>query len=303
MSQLAIIIVNWNSGSLLSKCLHSLAQLPAEERALISRIVVADNNSSDDSLEQARKLSEGLPISFLPINQNIGFAAANNRGINALPPAIRASSHILLLNPDTEVHSGALAALLQTFAQHPKVGIAGPRLQNIDGSLQPSVRAFPIFVIFTIWFLKLTRLVEQASFWRHYMQRDLDYKQEQRVDQVMGAAFCIRNMVYQELGGLDERFWIWFEEVDYCQRAHAAGWEVVYTPGGSITHVGGASFDQLVGWRRAVPFLVSSLRYAGKYLSPVSVVLLYLLSPIAVLLTIPASLFHLTLRSKNKKRL
>lgn len=303
MARLAIIIVNWNSGSLLAKCLRSLAHLPQAERELVSQVVVVDNASADRSVIQARVAAGELPVTWLILPENIGFAAANNRGIEALPEDSKDRDHLLLLNPDTEVHAGVLLACLDIFARHEEVGVVGPKLLNIDGSSQPSVRAFPTTAIFVTWFLKLTRFVTRFRFWRRYIQSDFDYGREQSADQVMGAAFCIRNEVYKRLGGLDEQFWIWFEEVDYCQRALAAGWKVMYTPRGSVTHVGGTSFDQLIGLKRVVPFVASSLRYARKYLSPASVVLLYLLSPVALLLALPASVFHLISRSKNKKRL
>lgn len=263
MKKMIIAIVNWNTGQLLAQCLQSLLKLPADEQGMIESIVVIDNASSDNSLEQARQaIQPSSLVTFKAQAENIGFAKANNIVISEF-----AETHdILLLNPDTVVLPGAISAMRQVLAENPKAGIIGPRLLNADGSLQPSVRALPGWAVLLFFLLKLNRFWPNARLWREYVQRDFNYTRQQPAAQVMGAAFLIRSKTAQEIGGLDEKFWLWFEEVDYCKRAAQAGWEVWYTPTAQIIHFGGVSFGQWGSWRRYGQFMRSAARYAHKHL-------------------------------------
>lgn len=265
---LSIIIVNWNTGALLAGCLRSLTALPESERALIKKIVVVDNASTDDSLSQAEAAATNLPIDFLKLDENKGFAAANNEALAYL--AKGEVTHALLLNPDTEVLSGALMALHEELQRRPEAGVVGPKLLNTDRSLQPSVRRFPTRLILWLFILKLNRLFSGASFWKHYMAADFDYHKAQTVDQVMGAAMFIRDALLQKgnrrfVGYLDTAMQWWFDDVDYCKRTRDRGWEIWYTPRAQIIHHGGASFNKLSSWPRMLRFNRSALRYAQKH--------------------------------------
>lgn len=295
MPKIAVIIVNWNTGALLADCVQSLLQLP--ERELIDSIQVVDNASTDTSIKQLQERLGQQGSSIVHITQsniNLGFARANNQAAAKASPDV----HILLLNPDTMVRPGALRALVQTLEDDKTVGVVGPRLRNTDGSLQRSVRRFPSFIVLASFFMKLGRALRLFSFGRHYLALDTDYSRPQKVDQVMGAAFLIRNKVWQRVGPLDEKFWVWLEEIDYCRRVKDAGYHVAYTPAGEIVHHGGVSFSQLVGPARTWPFVRSALRYSHKHLGPPSTAALAALVPLALLLAIPASFFHLLLRKK-----
>lgn len=297
MDKLSIIIVNWNTGELLARCLSSIAKLP--EVSEILKVVIVDNASSDSSVKAAKKAVDGNPLfEFVELDENVGFAAGNAKGMEKL-----GNEHVLLLNPDTVVQPGAIKAFLEALELHPQAGVVGCRLLNPDKATQPSVRAFPTLPIFLIWFLKLRWLVSETSLWRSYIKADFDYLNLQRVDQVMGAAFLIRDTVRAKLGGLDESYWIWFEEVDYCKQVKRAGWDVVYTPAGEIVHYGGASFNQLIGLPRVMPFIRSSLTYTRKHLGVISYLVLLVLSPVALLLAFPASLVHIIRRRKQHARM
>ncbi len=296
--KVSVIIVNWNTGKLLRECLESLAALP--EKDLIAEVTVVDNASSDDSFSQAKSVEIGVPTTLMGLHENIGFAAANNMAIRQRRDK---TSHVLLLNPDTQVKSGAIGAGVKEFADNPKTGVAGLHLLNPDGSTQPSVRNLPTLAILVFLFLKLHRLFPRAKAWCAYMATGFNYRERQVVNQVMGAVFFIRQEVLEKIGLLDEKFWVWFEEVDYCQRALAAGWNVIYTPAGEVTHYQAASFSQLVGLRRTLPFLKSSLRYARKHLGVFSWSLLVCLWPLAVLVALPSALRHIRQRSSNQARL
>ncbi|MEO6077636.1 MAG: glycosyltransferase, partial [Candidatus Andersenbacteria bacterium] len=296
MPKVSVVIVNWNTGALLKKCVASILSLP--EIADIRHIIVVDNNSSDDSVLQldaphpSPLLSkERGRVVLLRQKENLGFAKANNLAITHIQQHEGQDDHVLLLNPDTEVRTGAIQAMLTELDNNKKAGIVGPKLLNPDNTTQKSVRAFPSFKIFVILFLKLQRIIPKLPSWKNYLQEDFDYEKKQSVNQVMGAAFLIRNAVIKEIGLLDEKFWIWFEEVDYCKRAHDAGWEIIYTPTAEIMHYGGVSFNQLTGPKKTAPFLNSSLVYAKKHLSIFSYTALIILYPFGYIVSF-AGLFN-----------
>lgn len=294
MNKLAIVIVNWNTGDLLAKCLLSLTELPAEERALIDEVLVVDNASHDKSVAKAKvvvgQAINDPPVRFIQLDENRGYAAGNNVALSKVNERHGKWIHCLLLNPDTEVKAGAISGMLDLFDRREKAGIVGPRLLNRDGTNQDSVRMFPTFKTFVWFFLRLHRIWGDSKFWRSYMMMNFDYGHEQEVDQVMGAAFLIRDAVLVEIGKLDEDYYVWFEEVDYCLQAAKAGWQTVYTPSGNIVHVGAISFEQLVSWKKTRLWLKSSLVYAGKNLTGAEVMWLRLLWPLALLLYIPTAI-------------
>lgn len=306
MDKLAVVIVNWNTGKLLARCVSSLFSI--RERDRITDIVVADNASTDASMAHLKKelgtQSNKTLVHLIESSQNLGFAGGNNKGIEYLQEKYGDTlPHVLLLNPDTETHSEAITSLLAVLQAQERVGVVGPKLLNTDGTVQPSVRSFPTIGIVALTLLKLTRLLKGSAYWQHYLQHDFDYTRAQAVDQVMGAAFLIRNTLLRDVGLLDDGYFVWFEEVDYCKRVQEKGWMTWYTPAGRITHHGGVSFAQLVGVQRTMPWLKSSLRYAKKHLGIVPTLFLYTLAPITLLLSIPASIFHEHLKSLNKARL
>lgn len=296
--RVGIVIVNWNTGNLLAHCLQSLTQLSTLERKLISNVQVVDNNSSDDSMTFAeRGVGESsVPIHFLGLKTNSGFAHATNVGVNRIRKD-DPGSHIMLLNPDTEVLPGAIHAIVSALEGAGRVGIVGLKLRGSDGAHQPSVRRFPTLGVFVFFFLKLNRVLPASSLWRRYMAVGFDYGRQQNVDQVMGAAFAIHNKLLSEIGELDENFWIWFEEVDYCKRARDAGWQIVYTPAGQVVHHGAVSFNQLTGLGRALPFLRSAMIYSKKHLGIIPWLTLVILWPFSIGLSFLATVFHLANRT------
>jgi GT2 family glycosyltransferase len=311
MAKVSIVIVNWNTGELLTKCVSSL--LSIAETDLIAEIIVVDNASTDTSLENAQAAVHGHTlankVTWIPSKTNLGFAKANNLVLQRVREHYSDDlPHVLLLNPDTEVPSGAIEKLGAVLDRNSQAAIVGPKLVNPDGTHQPSVRAFPTAAVLAVFFLKLARLLPLRGFWGRYLQTDFDYTKEQPVEQVMGAAFLIRNSLLdpthpKQVGLLDEHFFVWFEEVDYCRRAQADGWQTVYTPTASIIHHGGASFAQLLGVRRVLPYLKSALHYSRKHLSTFTTIGLLVLLPISLLLAVPAALVHMVFRQQNKVRL
>lgn len=301
MRHASIIIVNWNTGELLAKCLASIVRLPEAKR--IRHVVIVDNASTDTSLAKARAVASEHGYIFLEQSVNKGFAKANAIGLAYIRAHGGEDDDILLLNPDTEVFPHALSNMLDLFNARKDTGIIGPKLLEKTGETQASVRAFPTLGIFILLFLKMHRLLFSLPFWKRYMQIDFDYEKEASVDQVMGAAFLIRNELLKQIGFLDTAFWIWFEEVDYCKRAKDAKWDVLYTPEALVMHYQGASFHQLVGLRKTKPFLASSLVYAKKHLGVFSYTILLALYPAAIFIASLASIAHRAKRRENTKRL
>jgi hypothetical protein len=190
---------------------------------------VVDNMSTDGSREALAR--EFPSVKVIESRERLGFAAANNL---ALPKA--KGEFVLLLNPDTEVLDRAIEKSVAFMEAHPKIGILGCRLLFPDGSVQPSVRGFPsvLFMFLEATFLYLllpkNRVVRKTGI-VHF-----DYGRPSEVDWVIGAYFLIRRSVIEKIGLLDEQFWIYGEEVDYCQTAREAGFETWYFPDARVMH-------------------------------------------------------------------
>ncbi len=248
-----VIIVNWNTREQLRQCLRSVF---ASEGIVSFEVSVVDNASIDGSAEKIRR---EFPKAHLIANkENIGFAKANNQ-------AIRRSSgaNILLLNPDCVLSSGALENMLAFIKTHPKAGVVGGRLTGENGELQKSVRNFPTFSSQAAMLLKLHHLYPPII--KKYLAENMNYDNHASVDQIMGAFFAIPRGVLAQVGLLDERFFLWFEEVDYCKRVKAAGYEVYYTPMADVTHIGGESFGQLMPARKQKIWNKSLSSYIKKH--------------------------------------
>lgn len=231
---LSIIIVNWKVKDLLEKCLRSIFE---QTKNISFEVFVVDNNSGDGSVEMVR---EKFPqVDLTASAENLGFAKGNNLAIKK-----SRGRYILLLNPDTEILENALEKMVRFMDAHPECGIAGCKLLNSDLSLQPSVRAFPDLASQIFILLKIHNFLPHSKAIYRYLAGGLDYEKTQEVDQVMGAFMMIRREVTEKIGLMDETFWLWYEEVDFCKRAKDAGFKILYTPEAKIIHLYGQSFKQ-----------------------------------------------------------
>jgi GT2 family glycosyltransferase len=176
--------------------------------------------------------------------ENRGFAAGNNQAL-----AHATGRFVLLLNPDTEVKVGAIGTLIQFLEARPRAGVVAPQLLNTDGSIQRSCRAFPTFAGMLFELIGLSRLFPPGSTFgakfRHYKMLDWNHDDERQVDQPEGACLMIKRAVLDQVGNLDEGFFMLFEEVDWCFRVKAAGWEIWFTPTSQIVHHYGQSIKQV----------------------------------------------------------
>lgn len=285
MKDVRIVIVSWNVEKLLERCLRSLPEACA---GLDWDCVVVDNASKDGSVTVGKG---NLNVRIVANQDNRGFAKACNQGLAGADPStsLRAGArYVLLLNPDTECPSGTLTALVREADARPKCGISGPRLEDGNGKDQASVRRFP-----TVWsqagiMLKLHHVVPRL--FKRYFATDWPIDREGSVDQVMGSCFLIRREVIEAIGGLDERYFIWFEEVDYCKQAKEHGWDVCYIPAVRITHHGGQSFGQVFSVQKQRYFNGSLVKYFEKWQPGWRSGLLMVLQPISLALARASSL-------------
>lgn len=225
---ISVIIVNWNTCALLAEC------IAAVEREIASSphdIWVVDNGSHDDSVAMLRR--DFPQVNVIESQVNLGFARANNLAMQRSK-----GRYGLLLNTDALVQPGSIQALLQVAEAAPKAGIVGARLLNPDGTFQASHTRFP-----TLWqeFLILSTLGRRLLRPWYPSHGPEEEKGPQRVDYVEGACMLVRREALAEVGGLDEGYFMYAEEVDWCRRMRAAGWEVWYAPAAKVVHIGGAS--------------------------------------------------------------
>lgn len=253
MTDLSIIIVSWNVAPLLLTCLSSIRAHAAD---LNHEIIVVDSASTDDTVAQVRTAYSD--VTLLPQTDNVGFSRGNNIGL-----AAARGRYLLLLNPDTEIIGAALQQMVAYLDAHPTVGIVGPHTRNSDGTHQSTRRRFPSLAVAlfeSTWVQPLAprRLLD------HYVVADADDDAVVSVDWVQGSALLARREVYEQIGGLDEGFIMYSEEMDWCRRAKEAGWGVVYLGTARIVHHGGKSSEQVVA-RRHIHFQTSKIRYFRKY--------------------------------------
>ena len=241
--ELAVIIVSYNTCSMLRNC---LCTLEASSQGALS-VWVVDNASNDGSAEMVR--SEFPYVHLVQAGRNLGFAAANNLALRRLGFGSAASSaqmpeYVLFLNPDTEVHTNAVAQMRAFLYTTPRAGVVGPALVYPDGSFQHSAFRFP--TLWQVWFDLVQwpgRFVESPLNGR-YPRALYDSGEPFIIDHPLGAAFMTRAQVIQQVGLMDERFFMYAEEIDWCMRVKRAGWEIYCLPTAVIMHHGGGSTRQ-----------------------------------------------------------
>jgi len=231
---LSVILVSYRSREPLLAGLRVL-RTDAATAGLQLEIVVVDNDSRDGTLEA---LAAELPeVRVIANHDNVGYARAVNQGLAATGAAFA-----LVLNPDCEARPGALRALLDHAAAHPRAGLTGPKILNPDGSLEFSARSFPDHLTFLFnRYSLLARLFPGNRFSRRYLLTDWDHASVREVDWISGACMLARRTAVEQVGGMDEAFFMFNEDVDWCRRMKQAGWAVTYEPAAVVVHHIGAS--------------------------------------------------------------
>jgi N-acetylglucosaminyl-diphospho-decaprenol L-rhamnosyltransferase len=226
----AAVVVNYEAGELLTVCVRSLF---ADDSAGPPEVVVVDNGSTDGSITALRA---ALPdVRVVTAGRNLGYAAAANVGI-----AATAAPVVAVCNPDLDVVPGTGAAMVARLDAEPDLAALGPRIENPDGSLYPSARRDP-GIGDAIGHALFGLVAPRNRFTRHYRQLDVDAAQPRDVDWASGAMLFLRRSALTSVGGWDERYFMYMEDVDLCWRLRRLGWRVAYEPGGRAIHVQGAS--------------------------------------------------------------
>lgn len=258
LPELSVIIVSWNVVSLLRRCLNALDR---QREGLSMEVIVVDSGSIDGSGQMVR--TEFPWVNLLAHAENLGFPRGNNIGIQRAT-----GEYVLLLNPDTEPLDNALEKMAAFLRSHPDVGVVGCQLRFPDGTIQSSRRRFPTLAT---GFFESTWLQRwaPARLLDHYYARDLDDNLTGDVDWVVGACLMTRREVVQQVGLLDEGYFMYSEELDWCRRIRTAGWRVVYFPDAQVIHHEGKSSEQAITLRH-INFQRAKLRYFRKYHGPLA---------------------------------
>lgn len=274
--RLSIIIVSWNVRDAVCGCIESIRKNVFDNKAY--EIIVVDNASGDGTVESIR---QNYPEVIVIANKtNAGFGSANNQGVKAAK-----GEYIFILNPDTLVLAGALERLLAYMDSHPDVAICGPKILNEDGTVQRSVRNFQT------WHAAFNRYTPLGLFgifkqdlaeWKY---KGFNYNAEADAPQLMGAALFMRRQVFMNMGGFDELFFMYYEEVDLCLRVKNQGLRCVYYPDSSIMHAGGRSSSQVPA-KKQFMLMQSLIRYLKKHAPPDKVFLLSGLLKVGMLLSL-----------------
>ncbi|HEX9654699.1 MAG TPA: glycosyltransferase family 2 protein [bacterium] len=228
---LSIIVVNWNTRELLHQCLRSIYDTTRQTRF---EIWVIDNDSTDGSAEMvAREFSQ---VHLVRNNANLGFAKANNIGIQD-----SRGRYVCLINSDVKVLDGSLDRLFEYLEQNPKTALAGPRLLNPDRSLQISCYGFPSVWNTFCYAMGLDQLFPRSNRFGGLYRKYWPYDRVRAVEVISGCFAVVRREAIALVGSLDEMFFMYMEDFDWCKRFHMAGWQVVYFPRAEAVHVGGGS--------------------------------------------------------------
>lgn len=265
-ADLDIVIVSWNVSGLLARCLDSILGQPGASAPQDGRIPlgpywvavhVVDNASRDDTCQMVASRYPWVRMVASPTN--LGFTGANNVAISSTQ-----GRYVLLLNPDTELNGDALRRMLEYIEAHPQVGVLGPRLTYGDGRPQPSRRRFPTLGMALMESTLLEQWFPHNRWAARYRMQDLPDDQTQAVDWLTGACLLTRRAVWDQIGLLDDGFFMYSEELDWCKRAADAGWERVYLPDALVVHHEGQSSGQVAA-RRHILFNASKVRYFAKH--------------------------------------
>jgi len=274
----SVITVNYKTRSYLEQMLVSLFAHHTAERL---EVFVVENDSGDDLSDLESRFPQ---VTFLYSTKNRGFAGGCNMALH-----LATGAFCVLVNPDIRFQSDALHQMEDVVRQHPKVGIGGIRLTHEDGTQQKCVWRFPGIMDQLLVLSKIPHLFHCAVTDAWTMQ-DFDYTKDADVDQVMGAFFFIRRELLEEIGLLDEKFFMWYEEVDFAKRAQDCGWRTHYFSRIFAIHKGGSSFEKVLTVKKQAMVRRSLRRYMRKHKGWGAWLLFALCEPLFIFLAFAASI-------------
>lgn len=231
MSHLSIIIVTWNSQEFIEKCLQSILEAKG---SIDLETIVVDNASQDGTIKIIEKFKP--EVRLISNQTNFGYARGNNQGID-----VAKGEYILLLNPDVELQKNTLSLMLDFMEKHQEIDAVAPQLLNLDGSVQPSCREFPDFSTLFWEFSGLSYLFPKSRTAGAWRMGYFDFQSPREVDQPMGSCLLLRRKVLEKVGVLDERFPIFFNDVDLCYRIKQSGGKLFFWPEAKALHHRGGS--------------------------------------------------------------
>jgi len=289
---LSIIIVNWNVRDLLYRCIKSIFLFSEN---LNFEVIVVDNGSFDGSVQMLNAFSfdhDNLQVIF---NQdNAGFAKANNQGL-----AMVQGKYVLFMNPDMELVENTGKILFNYMEANREISACTCQLQYPDGSRQPNIKHDPTFWS-QIWILyKLHHLIK-PRFLKKYLAKNFDYSREQDVEQIMGAFVFVRRDIIKKIGGWSEDYFIWWEDLDLCQRLRRIGEKIMYAPISRVIHHEGKSFAKQLSLAKQRRFVKGMLIYFKKYHGRFSWFLLKIASWDSLFLAWFAQIFRIKPKTQSK---
>ncbi len=292
MLDLSIIIVNWNAQDLLEKCLRCVQ---ATTRRVSYEIIVVDNASSDDSAAMVRR--DFPDVVLIENRQNVGFAGANNQGMQ-----VAQGRYWLLLNSDAFVEENTLDAMVAFMDAHPEAGMSACKLLYEDRRLQPSCYAFPTLKTEFYTALQLDKLFPKSPEFGGFLMTFWDFNDVRAVDAVMGAFMLVRREAVAQAGMMDDSYFMYSEEVDWCYRFKKAGWKILYNPAVQAVHLWGGSSKQV----RVEMFLQlhrSKIEFFRKNYGGLSALLLKGIMGFGALLRVgPGAVYYLTSSDPAKRQ-
>ncbi len=257
--EVSIIIVSYNTRDFIKTCLRALAE---RTKDVACETIVVDNASRDGSVEMIEK--EFPEVNLVKNAANHGYAKAVNQGISR-----SRGRYFLILNPDIEVAEGSVKNLWTFMEGNARVGIAGARLLYPDGSLQMSCRTFYTLPTMLLRRTFLGKVFPNAKIVREHLMLDWDHNSEREVDWILGACMMVRREAYESLGGMDERFFLYLEDVDWCFRMKKHGWRVYYVPQAVMTHYHRRESARFLPDRKLLSHLFSTFRFYDKWNSAI----------------------------------
>lgn len=297
MPELSVCTANFNTRELLRQYLKSLYENTPE---LDFEVIIVDNGSTDGSVEMLQ--TEFPQVRLIANPTNVGFSKAYNQAFRAAT-----GRYVVCLNSDIIVLPGALAAMYQFLEDHPEVGAVSCKLLNADGSLQYSCGRSPTVIGLAFNSLGLSRLFPKCRFFARFLMTDWEHNEVRQVDQPAGACLMIRGRTLAEVGLFDERFFVYFEDVDWCYRSKMAGWPIYFIPYAQVIHLGGQTSERVYDIRIKIR-AQSELRFVEKYFSPgialpLMRALLFFEMVWRSFFTLGASVFSAKWRSRARKSL
>lgn len=276
LKTLDIVIVNWNSGSQLKDCVESVMK-SSYSNVLLNKVLVVDNSSQDNSLELIKDLSF-KKLEIKKNKDNLGFGKACNIGAKK-----STSDFILFLNPDAMVYKDTFKKLFHYINSHntDQSAIYGVQLIGDDGKIQKTCARFPTLWSFTVRILGLNKI--NSKIFKNFTMQEWDHEDTQTVDQVIGAFFMIKREVFQELCGFDERYFVYYEELDLSKRANIHGYESIYITEAKAYHKGGGVSEQVKAHRlfySTRSSIIYSIKHFGLFQGFILLLLSYLVEPL-----------------------